>query len=117
MVTLVMSSIQLNICVGHLLPPKGNGNGMPRLRSRRAEGRHRGSTCHLGPELAVGPPIRDRLQPLASLLVTTSMLRGPWHALPDAQLDQALMARLDFMVFAGFEPWGAIFRSHHDLAQ
>ena len=32
------------------------------------------------------------------------MLLGQWHGLSDAQLEQALRVRLDFMVFTGFEP-------------
>jgi transposase, IS5 family len=32
------------------------------------------------------------------------MLLGQWHGLSDAQLEQALRVRIDFMVFTGFEP-------------
>ena len=32
------------------------------------------------------------------------VLLGQWHGLSDAQLEQALRMRLDFMVFTSFEP-------------
>jgi transposase, IS5 family len=32
------------------------------------------------------------------------MLLGQWHGLSDAQLEQALRVRINFMVFTGFEP-------------
>ena len=43
-------------------------------------------------------------EPYAPLGMFKLMLLGQWHGLSDAQLEQALRVRLDFMVFTGFEP-------------
>jgi transposase, IS5 family len=43
-------------------------------------------------------------EPYAPLAMFKAMLLGQWHSLSDTQLEQALRMRLDFMVFAGFEP-------------
>jgi len=43
-------------------------------------------------------------EPYAALSMFKLMLLGQWHGLSDAQLEQALKVRLDFMVFTGFEP-------------
>ena len=43
-------------------------------------------------------------QPYSSLGMFKLMLLGQWHGLSDAQLEQALKVRIDFMVFTGFEP-------------
>ena len=43
-------------------------------------------------------------EPYSPLGMFKLMLLGQWHGLSDAQLEQALRVRLDFMVFTGFEP-------------
>ena len=43
-------------------------------------------------------------EPYAPLSMFKLMLLGQWHGLSDAQLEQALKVRIDFMVFTGFEP-------------
>jgi IS5 family transposase len=43
-------------------------------------------------------------EPYCPLGMFKLMLLGQWHGLSDAQLEQALRVRLDFMVFSGFEP-------------
>lgn len=50
-------------------------------------------------EVAGGGP-----EPDSPLGMFKRVLLGQWHGLSDAQLEQALRARLDFMVFTGFEP-------------
>ena len=43
-------------------------------------------------------------EPYSPLGMFKLVLLGQWHGLSDAQLEQALRVRLDFMVFTGFEP-------------
>lgn len=43
-------------------------------------------------------------EPYTPLSMFKLVLLGQWHGLSDAQLEQALKVRLDFMVFTGFEP-------------
>ncbi len=43
-------------------------------------------------------------EPYSPLGMFKLMLLGQWHGLSDAQLEQVLRVRLDFMVFTGFEP-------------
>lgn len=61
--------------------------------SRKLKGLYRREESHGG-----GP---ERYAPLSMF---TLMLLGQWHGLSDAQLEQALKVRIDFMVFTGFEP-------------
>ena len=46
-------------------------------------------------------------EPYAPLSMFKLTLLGQWHGLSDAQLEQALKVRIDFMVFTGFEPGDA----------
>lgn len=48
-----------------------------------------------------------RSEPYAPLSMFKLMLLGQWHGLSDAQPEQALKVRIDFMVFTGFEPGDA----------
>lgn len=43
-------------------------------------------------------------EPYSPLAMFKLMLLGQWHKLSDPQLEQALKLRIDFKVFAGFEP-------------
>ena len=61
--------------------------------SRKLKGLYRREESHGG-----GP------EPYAPLSMFKLMLLGQWHGLSDAQLEQALKVRIDFMVFTGFEP-------------
>lgn len=42
-------------------------------------------------------------EPYAPMSMVKLMQLGQWHGLSDTQLEHALKARLDFMVFTGFE--------------
>ena len=46
--------------------------------------------------------------PYAPLSMLKLMLLGQWHHLSDAQLEQALKVRLDFLVFCGFDLGAAL---------
>ena len=50
-------------------------------------------------------------EPYSPLAMFKLMLLGQWHGLSDTQLEHALKVRLDFMVFAGFEPGVAASRT------
>lgn len=66
--------------------------------SHKLKGLYRREETHVG-----GP------EPYAPLSMFKLMLLGQWHGLSDAQLEQALKVRIDFMVFTGFEPAAGVF--------
>ena len=61
--------------------------------ARKLKGLYRREITHGG-----GP------EPYVPLSMFKLMLLGQWHGLSDAQLEQALKVRIDFMVFTSFEP-------------
>jgi IS5 family transposase len=60
---------------------------------RKLRGIHKRESSHAG-----GPNPYDRIGMFKLVLL------GQWHGLSDAELEQALRVRIDFMVFTGFEP-------------